>query len=141
MQAKDPVVTAAAVFGPIGAFVIHQERPKIGVIESLVGGSPPTTVVVVWEDGTRVSYAAVNSGATAVLFKLGLSVIPLVGNVAQPKAGMGTPNPGARLQGTIIMHFSLEDGAGTPFGEFVVIDTPTGFLVIPASNITVLPSA
>jgi hypothetical protein len=143
MQAGDVVFLAASVLGPTGSFVIHEDQPQFGIVESTGAGSPPVDVVVVWQDGRRVQYSVVGSGATSVLFHLGAvaSGFPIISQFAQPKAGTGIPNPGGRLQGPIIQHFGLEDPTGVLVGEVIVIDTPIGFLVIAPTDATIVPAA
>lgn len=145
MQAGDIVFTAASLRGPnsIGSAVIHQDRPIRGIVESLVAGSPPTTVLVNWQNGTSVTYATSGTGATAVLYKLGqLTTIPLTGTVVRPKQGSGIPNPGGRLQGPVVYHLGVVDpSTDLAVTEVVVIETPIGFLVADLSQVEVVPSA
>lgn len=139
MLAKDIVLTAASVLGPTGEFVVHETRPKLGTVESLTSGTPPTDVIVVYEDGSRTEYPAVNDGAASVLYVVaGLSNPPIVGAVVQSKTG---PNPGGLLQGPVVQQVGLEDPSGNAVGEVVVVQTPTGFLVIPTSDARVVASA
>jgi len=144
IAAGDIVFLAAAVLGPPASFVIHEEAPELGVVESVGAGSPPTDVVVVWQDGRRTQYDAVGSGATSLLYRVGSlapDTILIIGFVAQPKTGSGIPNPGSRLQGPVVQQYGLEDPTGSAVGEVVVIDTPLGFLAIATTDAAVLPSA
>jgi hypothetical protein len=144
LGASDYVVAAASVRGPntLGSVVIHAERPQFGVTESLVDGPPPTNVVVTWADGTRTQYATSGTGATAVLYQVGPSATYIIGSVVAPTAASGIPNPGGRLQGPVAMQFAcLDPGTDAVVAEFVVVETPIGYLVADLSQVAVMPSA
>lgn len=144
MQAGDIVFLGSAVVGPSGSSVIHEQPPQIGIIEALDAGSPPTNVVVVWQDSRRTQYNAVGSGATSLLFVVGnipTGTVPIVGFIVQPKSGSGIPNPGTRLQGPVIHQYGLEDPTGALVGQAIVVATPIGFLVIDPADATVLAAA
>lgn len=143
MQAGDVVVLGAAVVGPTGSSVIHDAPPQLGFVESLVAGPPVTNVVVVWQDGRRQQYNAVGSGATALLYVVAniAAPVPIVGFVAQPKAGTGIPNPGTRLQGPIVQQYGLEDALSVVVREVIIVSTPLGVLVMETTDAAVLASA
>jgi hypothetical protein len=138
LAAGDLVVTLASL---VGRFTLQKDRPLFGTVESLTAGAPPTNVVVDWSDGTRTTYAAVNSGAQSVIGHVTDGGSLLVGFVVQPTAASGVPNPGGRVQGPVVDQFSVDDPNGSTLGEFVVIETPVGFLVLAASGVQIVPSA
>jgi hypothetical protein len=145
MIAGNFVIPAAALLGPntLGSAVIHETPPIRGMVESLIAGAPPTSVVVNWQDGTRVTYATSGTGPTSVLYTVGSgSGALLVGSVVRAKQGSGIPSPGGRLQGPVVTQFSLNDpSTDAPVVEIVVIQTPLGFLVADIAQVEVVPSA
>lgn len=141
MIAGDFVVPAAAM---AAGNTVHAKRPILGVVESLVAGSPPTNVLVNWQDGTSVTYATSGTGATSVIYRIGglIGSLPLPGIVVRPKSTSGIPNPGGRIMGPIVDHLSLTDpSTDAAIAEVVVFETPIGFYVLDVNDVEVVPSA
>jgi hypothetical protein len=102
-------------------------------------GLGPTNVVVVWEDGTTVTYA----DSTNVLEQVLPPATPsLLGSrVTYNAAAMAAiPAPGGRAVGPVILHASGTNAAGdSTVQDFVVTQTPLGFLTFPLSLAQVVP--
>ena len=124
------VAASAAVTASIAAAV----APKMGVVESVGGGSPPATVVVAWEDGTRDTYAVSLNVLTQIL----PTVTPsLLGSVVAPAVF----NPGGRFSGPVVQHFIGDIAAGGNPIEVVTFRTPLGFVTLPVALVQIVPNA
>lgn len=125
----------------IAAAIIQTSLPLFGIVESTAGGSPPTDVVVAWENGTRVSYAVSQTGGgtplLAVVAASGVSP-SLLGRVVDPTA---LPNPGLRLRGLVVAQFLAQNPDGTDIVEVTLIQCSAGFYAIPTADVTPILSA
>ena len=53
--AAGALVAVATAYEPV--LVAHATRPKLGTVQALTAGPPPTAIIVAWEDGTKLTYA------------------------------------------------------------------------------------
>lgn len=109
---------------------LFRDAPPVwGVCESATdpgGVDPPTSVVVDFEDGTRVTYASSDGLSQA----LGPSEPSAVGKTASFIAPF--PNPGSRTQGPVVAHFGFANAQGTSSAaDWLVVRTPIGYLTVP----------
>jgi hypothetical protein len=137
--AAGSVVIPGAEYAPLGE--VLRPIPFLGVVESSGGGSPPATVVVAWENGTRVSYAVTQPGSGAPTL-LGLAPptnASIQGSIVDPVPGI--PNPGGKFRGVVVLHLSAVLPDGTASGDIVMVKTKIGFYVLPFIDVAVVPNA
>ena len=136
LAAGDFVIAAASVMNPTPGGVLHTQPPKFGVCESLA------PAVIDWEDGTQTSYAALGTGATAVI--LGVAqIVPasdLLSAMVAP-APSAFPNPGGRFTGSVVAHFSVVDPTSGVSVEVAIVKTPEGFYAAGPAALVVIPNA
>lgn len=134
------VTTKSALSG----FELENRRPIIGRCESAIAGapgSPPTDVVVAWEDGTRETYAVAIG-----LASVGLpSSASLLGTVMQ---FLPTTPPlfeaGTRLRGPVVMHAEYFEANGDPLvgsNEVATLKTRFGYASVPVVGLVPVPGA
>lgn len=142
IAAGSVVVAAATLIG----FELVTSRPLLGVCESATPpgapGDPPTTVVVAWEDGTRVTYPI-----AAGLLSLGAPTsASLLGTVMQ----FALTNPpflqaGTRLRGPVVLHANYFEPNGDPISggenEVATVKTKFGYFGFPVTGLVAVPGA
>lgn len=114
------------------------QRPKLGVVQSLTASSPPTNVAVDWEDGSQTTYG----DSFLTLFQATVPTSPsLLGKyVSLSPTIVPNFNIDGRYGGFVVMHLDVSLTDGTNPAETVLIQTPTGFVMLPVADIVVDPN-